>query len=259
MLKYKFLPLLVKKVVIDELRIISPDIRIVRDRDGRFNFETIGKKQTAPVKEEKKETKNTEGLPVSLLVSRLIIDHAGFYFKDDKNDLPEIKCTIDINTGIKGAADGGLLSEGRLDLKLDKIVLKDTPKPIENINVMLKYAINLNLSSDRLILKKADLTLQDISTSITGDIKALRTSPQINLAVSLNKTGTGAIMKLAALFADLKDISLSGEVSSEAKITGKLDELHAEGHLNLTKINTLYKDIPAAIDGDIKFLSLIHI
>jgi len=45
-LKYKFLPLLTKKLVINELRIISPDIRIVRDRDGRFNFETIGKKQT---------------------------------------------------------------------------------------------------------------------------------------------------------------------------------------------------------------------
>jgi AsmA protein len=255
-LKYKFFPLLTKKLVINELRILSPTIRIVRDRDGKFNFETIGKKQTGMEKEEKKESEKaekTEDLPVSLLVSKLIIDHAGFYFKDNKNDLPEVKGTLDINTSIKGAVDNGLLSEGRIDLKLDKIVLKDTPKPIENINVMLKYAVNLNLSSDRLILKKADLTLQDISTSITGDIKALRTSPQINLAVSLNKTETGAIIKLATLFADLKDISLSGEVSSETKITGRFDALHAEGHLNLTKINARYKDIPAAIDGDIKF------
>jgi AsmA protein len=252
-LKYEFLPLLTKKLVINELRILSPDIRIVRDRDGKFNFETIGKKQTGTVKEEKKEAQNTEGLPVSLLVSRLIIDHAGFYFKDDKKDLPEIKCTIDINTDIKGAADGGLLSKGQLDLKLEKVVLKDSPKPIENIAVMLKYAVNINLATDNLTLKKADLTLQDISASITGDIKSLQTSPQLNIAISLDKTGTGTIMKLAALFADLKDISLSGDISAETKITGKLDALQTEGHLNLTKINAVYKDIPAAIDGDIKF------
>ena len=253
-LRYKFLPLLSKKIIIDELRILSPDIRIIRDKNGRFNFETIGKKQTGTVKEEKKETQNTGGaLPVSLLVSRLIIDHAEFYFKDEKKDLPEVKGTIDIDADIKGAADGGLRSEGRFDLKLEKVVLKDSPKPIENIAVMLKYAADINLAADTLILKKADLTLQDISASITGDIKSLQTSPQLNIAVSLDKTGAGAIMKLAALFADLKDISLSGAVSSKTNITGKLDALHAEGQLNLNKINVLYKDIPAAIEGDIKF------
>ncbi len=133
-LKYKFFPLLTKKLVINELRILSPTIRIVRDRDGKFNFETIGKKQTGMEKEEKKESEKaekTEDLPVSLLVSKLIIDHAGFYFKDNKNDLPEVKGTLDIDTDIKGAADGGLLSEGQFDLKLEKVVLKDSPKPIE--------------------------------------------------------------------------------------------------------------------------------
>ncbi len=252
-LKYKFLPLLAKKVVIDELRILSPDIRIVRDRDEKFNFETVGKKQTEAVKEEKKEAKNTEGLPVSLLVSRLIIDHAGFYFKDDKNDLPEIKGTVDIDTDIKGSAGNSLLSEGSIDLKLEKVLLKSPPKQIENISVLLKYAVGLNLPSDSLNIIKADLTLQDISASITGDIKDLQASPQLNIDVSLNKTGTDALMKLAGLFAELKDISLSGDVSSETKITGRVDALNAEGHLNLTKINAIYHDIPADIDGDIKF------
>jgi len=199
-LKYEFLPLLTKKLVINELRIISPDIRIVRDRDGRFNFETISKKQTETVKEEKKESKNTEGLPVSLLVNRLIIDHAGFYFKDDKNDLPEIKCTIDINTGIKGAADGGLLSEGSIDLKLDKIVLKDTPKPIENINVMIKYAANVNLSSDRLILKKADLTLQEIPVSVEGSIMDIMNTPVLDISISVPDTNAATVQKLAGKF-----------------------------------------------------------
>jgi AsmA protein len=127
-LKYKFLPLLSKNIIIDELRIISPEIRIVRDRHGKFNFESIGEKKTDELKEEKKEEGEPEGLPVSLLVSRLVIDDAGFYLNDHKEELPEIKGSIDVDTGISSAGDDGLLSEGSIDLKLDRVVLKGPPK-----------------------------------------------------------------------------------------------------------------------------------
>ena len=200
-LKYKFLPLLSKNIIIDELRIISPEIRIVRDRHGKFNFESIGEKKTAELKEENKNEKESEGLPVSLLISRLVINNAGFYLKDHKNELPEIKGSLDIAAGISSAGDDGLLSEGSIDLRLDKVVFKGPPqKHLKDITAILKYTIIYNPESDSLSIKKADLKIQDISAAITGDVKSLSDSPELNIAVSLPKTDTGSIMKLASPF-----------------------------------------------------------
>src|SRR4030067_881221 len=38
-LKFQLLPLLSKKIVIDELKLVSPEIKITRDSKGRFNYE----------------------------------------------------------------------------------------------------------------------------------------------------------------------------------------------------------------------------
>jgi uncharacterized protein involved in outer membrane biogenesis len=253
-LKYKFLPLLSKNIIIDELRIISPEIRIVRDRHGKFNFESIGEKKTDELKEEKKEEGEPEGLPVSLLVSRLVIDDAGFYLNDHKEELPEIKGSIDVDTGISSAGDDGLQSEGSIELRLDRVVLKGPPqKHLKDISAVLKYAVIFNPELNSLSIKKADLKVQDISASITGDVKGLSNSPELNIAVSLPETNTESIMKLAAPFADTEGISISGAVSSDLKVKGLPDTLHAEGHITLAKINAVYKDTQAALDGDLNF------
>jgi AsmA protein len=60
-------------------------------------------------------------------------------------------------------------------------------------------------------------------------------------------------MKLAAPFADTEGISISGAVSSDLKVKGLPDTLHAEGHITLAKINAVYKDTQAALDGDLNF------
>ncbi len=253
-LKYKFLPLLSKNIIIDELRIISPEIRIVRDRHGKFNFESIGGGEADELKEEKKDESESEGPPVSLLVSKLVIDNARFYLKDHKNELPEIKGSLDIAAGISSAGDDGLLSEGSIDLRLDKVVLKGPPKKhLKDITAILKYSIIYNPESGSLSIKKADLKVQDISASITGDVKGLTDSPELNISVSLPKTNTGSIMKLAAPFADTESIRISGSVSSDLKVKGTPEALNAEGHIALIKINAVYKDMPAVLDGDLNF------
>ncbi len=41
-LKFKLIPLLSRKVIIDELRLVSPAVRIERTKSGKFNFQDIG-------------------------------------------------------------------------------------------------------------------------------------------------------------------------------------------------------------------------
>ncbi len=80
-LRYQFLPLLFMKVVVDEIRLAGPKIRVTRNSDGTFNFSDLlegGKqeKTTAPAK------KAGGGPPINLLVSRLAVSQGELSFLD---------------------------------------------------------------------------------------------------------------------------------------------------------------------------------
>lgn len=258
-LKYKFLPLLSKKVIIDELRIVSPEIRIVRNKEGKFNFEGIGKKKPDQVKEEKEEEKaeEAEGLPISLLVSKLIIDDAVFSLIDNKKELPDIKGSFNINAGIESAGKDELISEGSIDLRLDAVVIKkSTGKQLRNISAGLKYGVIVNLKSNSIRINKADIKVQKIPVSITGDVTNIKTAPEIDIAVSIPKIKIADILESVALFVDTKGISLSGNLMADLKVRGmpmKLDTLKTDGRINLEKVGITYNDISAVLDGNLKF------
>ena len=64
-LKYQLLPLLDRKLVTDKIILEHPRINVVRDKDGRFNFDGIiekfaGKEETKPAEEKEKEEKPDE-------------------------------------------------------------------------------------------------------------------------------------------------------------------------------------------------------
>ncbi|HEU4639266.1 MAG TPA: AsmA family protein, partial [Candidatus Binatia bacterium] len=67
----KLLPLLRREFQIKRLILHDPVIQIVRNRDGRFNFSTIGKekkdREKKPDAEEKEKQRKTAGLLVSMV------------------------------------------------------------------------------------------------------------------------------------------------------------------------------------------------
>ncbi len=82
-LRYRLWPLLFKRVVIDEIRLVAPRIRIERLPDGSFNFSDLlqplaGRDEPA--------TESREGVPVDLLVSQVAIDHGTLHFIDRQLD-----------------------------------------------------------------------------------------------------------------------------------------------------------------------------
>ena len=80
-LKYRLLPLLAMKVVVDEVRIESPRIRVVRMANGRFSFDDI---VGSPNKEVNKESNQGESntTPISLLVSQVSIEDGSLVLID---------------------------------------------------------------------------------------------------------------------------------------------------------------------------------
>ena len=82
-LTYQLWPLISGNVIIDELKMISPSVRVTRNKNGVFNYESLGKKTTVEKidEEEKEEAKE---LPISLRISKLIFKDARLTVKDAK-------------------------------------------------------------------------------------------------------------------------------------------------------------------------------
>lgn len=256
-LKFQLLPLLSRKVVIDEITLISPELKIARDNKGMFNFEDIGKKEAPEEGKKEKQTAETKGPPISLLVNNITVKDLRFSFIDATKTLPDIKGTFALNAGIK-SADGSLLSsKGNMELRLDEVNLRSpSKKQIKDITASLRYAAHIDPAAGNIRIDLSDLKIQGMPVSITGDVKNFKKEPEVDIAVSVPKFKTADLMKEVSAFADLKDLILSGNVSADMKFKGplkKTESLRADGLIILYQTGITYKNINTVLDGNLKF------
>ena len=81
----KFWPLLRKSVQVKQVILHDPVIQIVRNRDGNFNFSTIGKKAKAKKDEREKEERAPREEQSALLISLVDISNGNIRYLDKKN------------------------------------------------------------------------------------------------------------------------------------------------------------------------------
>ena len=253
-LKYSLLPLLSKKVVINELRIISPDLRIIRDKDGKYNFESIGRSEETGEVKEKAGTAEPGGLPVSLLINSIVLKDSSFTFIDHKEELPDVKGVINLNTGITGTGNNKLSSKGNLEIRLDEIKTRRPEKLIRDISADLKYEVSIDLESGSLRIQKADILFQEIPFSLTGEAN-YKTTTEIDINLLIPETKTANILKSVSPFVDTGGVTLSGGLSADLKVRGnpgKVDSLITDGEIRLVKVGAARDNISAVLDGNVK-------
>jgi len=110
-LRYQFLPLLAMKVVVDEVRLENPSIRIVRFHDGQFNFSDLTGSPESETKktvstENQSVTENETSTPVSLLVSNVLLQDGQLVFLDHvfNNKAPYRYEISNLNIAAKGVS-----------------------------------------------------------------------------------------------------------------------------------------------------------
>jgi uncharacterized protein involved in outer membrane biogenesis len=255
-LKFQLLPILSGNVVIDELNIVAPSVRIERDIKGRYNFDDIGEKDVPDGAADNNGNKEGESLPISLLVNKISVSDAQLSLTDLKKELPDFKTTVDAAVSIKSLSGSELITSGAVRINVDEAVFRaPSNKRIRNMASELDYAVRVDLESGVVNIEKADIKIQQVSASIEGVLKQYNTSPDIDLSVHMPKAKTGDIRDLAALFTDLKGINLSGAIAGDAKLRGRieqLDSLSVAGSLVLDKVGISYKEINTTLDGELK-------
>ncbi len=255
-LKFQLLPLLSKKVVIDELKITAPSVRIERDKTGRYNFHDIGKEGVPEKAATGKDGEDGGALPISLLVRKITISDAEFSLTDAKKDLPDFKGTADAAISIKSLSETELATEGRIRIHLDEAVFSGpSPKQIKDITSELEYALRADLQSGVINIEKADITLQEIDASVKGVLKKYKLSPEIDFAVHIPKVKTEKLLEVIAPFVMVDNLNLSGHLSADLQVTGgvkKPETLSASGDVSMDKLRVKYDRIDAVLDGKVK-------
>jgi len=180
----KLLPLLRKEFQVSKVILHRPVINVIRDKEGRFNFSTIGAEKEKGERErrkekEKKERREERAAPPPLLVSLVDIDGGEIRYRDAGRDGLDFRVTrldfkikdasldrpidIDLEAAVFGAAKQNLKLKGRVgpvgvkagrndfplegSLDLDSIALADMEKIFQGFGRKLPKGLSLSGSA----------------------------------------------------------------------------------------------------------------
>jgi hypothetical protein len=155
-LDYSLMPLLRKQLVIKEIRLDSPHIKIRRDSKGRFSFQDIidrQKKRSISKDKQVKKKAKAEILPVSIVTDKIIVNDAQISFMDDKKVLPDIEgvsdmqFTVNIKKDMKKTEIKGTLDLKRFSLFINGKEIKTKGK-IEIDRERIAFKLNTILEGD---------------------------------------------------------------------------------------------------------------
>lgn len=212
-LSYELLPLLSKKVVIKDIRLIEPQITIHRDKAGNFNFSSLAmlaaaatQKETTPPQPAalpKTETPTTD-LPLALTVKRITVTQARLTVTDDLGKLPEIKGETDAVIGVD--LTGGLDSlqlNGDLNFKVDVVYQQLTPH-VKGTAHFDKQQITFNVNAD----------LENEKIQLTGSAADYLAAPDIKLDILSKKLDLDHLLGLMAGLA--QPVTEAGKVEKKS-------------------------------------------
>lgn len=102
-LRYDLLPLLQQKIVVSEVLLKDPAIRVFRNEEGKFNFESLallGKKEREKETPAPSKSPGEAALPLALTVDKIKIENARFNLTDAKGELPTLDARADLDISV---------------------------------------------------------------------------------------------------------------------------------------------------------------
>ncbi len=181
-LRYDLAPLLKKELVVREIRLEQPTVRIVRGLDGKFNFQSLAllaERQTPPGTAPKPASTSGE-LPLSLTIDKVRLVGARVSVRDERGELPAVDAEADSLTTLAVAQDGSLSYRGESSFKGNAVHGGLEPEMTGRADFdgqRLGFAIDLAVDSEKLhlagevqnYLKEPDLGLDLSSPSLDID------------------------------------------------------------------------------------------
>jgi uncharacterized protein involved in outer membrane biogenesis len=238
-LRYNLWPLLQGTVIFSEVRLGEPRVWILRDKQGKFNFESLAFLSEAEKKKAEPEPGPEAGaaLPLALTIEQVKIDRAQVVVRDATAEIPDTDARADLVVALDVGRDLTSLSyKGNLSFAADLVYGEVKP------NISGKS----DFDQDRLEYA-VDVILDDQKAHLSGEVKNYAKVPDIRLDITSEVMDIDRILAVmaglpAALEAEEKRTpaevkKVSGQSPGDALPQG----LRASGEVKIGE--TLYKGL----------------
>lgn len=252
-LSINFMSLLKFAPVVNEIKLVEPEILYEIDRNGRNNLEGIGKADTAVAA---KDTSKAIESPAGVALKSFVIENGRVRYRDLKSGREIILGKINQNVSLDlDQRLEDVKTKGRLEILEIKVSDSASGLRTGNIKVTVRHDIHVNLPAERVQIRSLELGFQDIRATVKGEATRFMTKPPV-LDFSLSAPGIklASVLKEvpASLSPDIPKLTAKGIASLEARIKGVLDT----GTLpNVTARFTIadggvgHKDLPAGVEN----------
>lgn len=158
-LAYDLVPLLNKQVVIHEVRLVAPEIKVYRDQDGIFNFSSLAFLAKKTPTETTSPARPSTPLPFSITVDKMVVENGKVAFSDATGIIPPTTLSADISVSLdlgQGLQDISFQGESTFNIDTNYQGIK--PLCAGKINfskTRLAYSLDLALHKDQINLSGA--------------------------------------------------------------------------------------------------------
>ena len=250
-LRYQLLPLLSKRLVIDELSIIGPEIHLKKNPDGSFNFSDLGK--SSATAGEKKTDDTPSALPLTPNIKTIAVKNAKIDYTDPSGKLRTAGALINAELGITGLSAKVFSSEGSLDVTLTEVLLKDRKQPLIDLKTDIRFKVGLDMDAKRVILHSIDVDVMNIPLNVQGTAEY---TPEPSLALDV-KVPDLDLLKVRDMLSKLlpQGMILDGSISLLLNLIKKPVEkspISFDGELKMTRVSLTHRGMHPVLDGTVK-------
>jgi len=194
------LPLLRGEVIVDGIRVAGLKAQIVKDKNGRFNFQDLlGEEKPAPAGPAPEKGKAAEAEPVKFDIAGVKVERAAVSYRDLASGQEFSLADLNLSTGrIAERADG----------KLELSVHAKGNKPAVDARVELASGYRFDLPAKSFSLSKLDARITGAAAGLTG----LRLDARGDVAASPEKSE----YRVSGLSVELK--GMQGKDALEARL-----------------------------------------
>lgn len=209
------LPLLARKVVVHNVKLVNPSVRIVRFPDGKFNFSDLsgtGTEKPASMPEKK------ESSSLQVIVTGISLTGGKLVFEDRMPGGRSV--TIDpLNASVRN-----LTLTGNADVQTT-LGLKTN-----GVTANLDFAGDVNVLKGSVSIRTCRVTSGDSALSVQGRASELNLDPMFDLKVAIEELSLPLIAKLAPDAAAYKP---TGQIAGAMAVNGKSNGFTFDGTLDL--------------------------
>ncbi len=191
-LRYDLSNLLRRKLSVSEILLKDPEVRLVRDRNGEFNYSSLALLQKKKGAEKKPapgadSAAGATALPVALTLDAIRLENAHITIHDELGEIPDLDGRANLLLKLDLRDLAALKYEGTMDFDADG--LYNGLKP--------HMEGEIDFSTDTLHYDLA-LRLDDEEAALKGEVTGLGASPDIKLDLSGDQLNIDKILALAA-------------------------------------------------------------